>query len=77
MAKPLLLSEKDDIRLKGFAVLTHFYKREDLEKLLEDYISRERYYYNVVTWLDRYLFAPGHYGEFFRNQLSDKLTERN
>ncbi|MFB0533619.1 MAG: hypothetical protein ACETWR_01415 [Anaerolineae bacterium] len=46
-----------------------------MEKMLDEYYDNRFYYYNVVTWLDRYLFAPGRYGEFLRNQLIRILEE--
>lgn len=75
LAKHLLLSKNDQLRLKGLAVLARYCDRSELEKTLDEYLDRRSYYYNVVTWLDRYLFAPGRYGEFFRDKLIGMLEE--
>jgi len=46
---------------------------ETLENLLDNYLKQETYYYNVVTWIDRYLYAMGRYQEFFRMKLVQVL----
>jgi HEAT repeat protein len=75
LAQRLLLSENAEIRLAGLSVLARHLNHSELEKTLDEYYGNRFYYYNVVTWLDRYLFAPSRYGEFFRNQLINMLVE--
>jgi HEAT repeat protein len=75
LAQRLLLSESAEIRLNGLSMLVRHYSQSELEKMLDEYYDNRFYYYNVVTWLDRYLFAPGRYGKFFRNQLISMLDE--
>ena len=69
IARELLVSKIDDYRLKGLAILFKHYKLPDLEKLLNEYLSKGSYYYNVVTWIDRCLFAVGRYKEYYQNKL--------
>jgi len=46
------------------------------ERLLREYTSRESYYYNVVAWLDRLLYAPPLLREAFRRQLISTFKDR-
>lgn len=69
LSKDLLENEKDDIRLLGVAVLVKICTNEQLEEILDEYLSRKSYYYNVVTSLDRCLYASGRYGVYFKEKL--------
>ena len=54
-----LLNGKDDGR--RVRALYYFFsrvRRDELETLLEEYLGKDIYYYNVVTWLDRVLYSP-------------------
>jgi hypothetical protein len=73
LAKQLIFSEDENLRLKGLALLVQLVEKNNLEEILNEYLNQRTYYYNVVTWLDRYLFAPGRYGEFFQKQLVSTL----
>jgi hypothetical protein len=66
---------KDDVnkRLRGLAVLIKFCEKVELEALLDEYMATSPHYYNVVTWLDKTLYAPGRYGELFRKELLEQL----
>ena len=58
--------------------LYYFSKRlqsADLEELLKEYIRKETYYYNVVTWLDRLLYAPSPLRDMFARDLERKARE--
>lgn len=73
LAKDSLVSERDDIRLIGTAVLIKELDEPSLEKLLNEYTERPKYYYNVVSWFDRCLYAPGRYKKHFKEQISKNL----
>jgi hypothetical protein len=62
-------------RLVGLAILVKFYEEADLELILNEYIATSPHYYNVVTWLDKALYAPGRYGECFRKKLVERLLK--
>lgn len=74
VAKDLLNVDNTDKRLRGLAVIVKFCGKEELEDLLDEYmVGGATLYYNVVTWLDRTLYAPGRYGESFKKELIEKL----
>jgi hypothetical protein len=37
--------------------------------MLESYLEKETYYYNVLTWLDRLLYSPSPLREMFVREL--------
>jgi hypothetical protein len=52
--------------------LSYFSKRRDsaeLSMMLESYLEKETYYYNVLTWLDRLLYSPSPLREMFVREL--------
>lgn len=63
------------------AVLAYFVQRmndDELEKMLDAYpqaedIDFDFYYYDVIGWLDRLLYAPGPIREYYRSQLESEL----
>lgn len=68
-ANDLLRSDNSDVRE---AALTYFAinsSMEQLHELLDEYVSNGYYYYNVVTWLDRLLYAPEPHGRALRTEL--------
>lgn len=73
LAKELLLNEKDGIRLLGVGVLVKRGTNEQLEDILDEYLSRNSYYYNVVTSLDQGLYASGRYGAYFKEKLLSSI----
>lgn len=71
--EPFLYNEKDKIRLKVLACLCERASREELEQLLNRYTMPPRYFYDVVCWLDRILYAPARLGEAYKTQLSREI----
>jgi hypothetical protein len=70
----LLFNSAQRIRLDALALMVHTFSREELETLLDDYPSlRGRYYYNVVSWLDRILYAPTGLREVYTAELKQRL----
>jgi len=57
-AEELLQDESFRIREEALSYLIKHQTLDDLEVLLERYLENSRYYYNVVCWLDRILYAP-------------------
>jgi len=64
-----LLDENESKRQKALSLIVENSTDEDLRQLLERYISRDTYYYNVVCWLDRYLFAPDPIRQVYAKQI--------
>ncbi len=73
LAKSLLNSKAESQRLGGLAILLSQSDIETLENILDNYLKQETYYYNVVTWFDRCLYAIGRYQEFYRKKLAHML----
>lgn len=73
IARELLFSETDDIRLTSLALLVQELNDEALESLLDEYVVGGQYYYNVVSWLDKCIYAPNPFVELFKAQLTDHL----
>lgn len=76
LARGLLKSKTDRRRLEGLAILFRCYDLNGVEKLLDVYLAQKSYYYNIVTWIDRCLYAKGRYSKFFRTKLS-RMTEED
>jgi len=62
----LLHKEADSPRIKALAVLVSRLEPQRLEELLDGYATGQ-YYYNVVCWLDRVLYAPEPIRSAYRN----------
>ncbi len=58
LLKPLLGHENENIRRLVCYYAVRILKKAATEKLLNEYLARGRYFYNVVTLLDRALHAP-------------------
>jgi hypothetical protein len=72
--KALLYADNTEIRTYALAYLTNVLSEDELEKLLSEYSSAGRYYYNVVTWLDRWLYAPKKLRDSFRKELKVHIS---
>lgn len=71
--KGLLNDESEILREVAIAYLASRLSGNELEVLLQEYGQSSSYYYNVVTWLDRLLYAPADLRGLFRRQLGTKL----
>lgn len=71
--EPLLTSKNDSTRIKVLAYFVKKYSEEELNSLLSVYLEGSKYYYNVVCWLDRVLYAPPPLKEMFVRELEAKL----
>ena len=77
IAKILLKSEIEDRRLDGLSILISSLNEIELEKFLDDYLSQGTYYYNVVTWLDKCLYAVGAFKDLFKSKMLARLEKSN
>lgn len=69
----LLCSKNDEIRLLTAAYAIKTCSRPQLVSLLNRYLSGETYYYDVVCWLDRVLFAPKELSQGYKKKLIERL----
>lgn len=70
--EPLLLEESDIVRRKVVAFFAKKFTKEELEELLGRYTT-QAYYYDVVCWLDKVLYAPTQLKLFFTRNQEDEL----
>ena len=70
----MLDSGNDKERLRSIYYLSKTRTSEELENLLEANLQKEKYYYNVITWLDRLLHSPDPLRDFFVRNLADEAT---
>lgn len=69
-----LLGEPDDAnRVRALFCLSKKLEYNELENLLKDYVQRDSYFYNVVCWLDRILYAPAPLREMFLREFEKVL----
>ncbi len=70
--RDLLTAESSEKRLRGVYYLMKKLANSELERLLQEYIERNTYYYDVVTWLDRLLYA-GSLTQMYRHDLEESI----
>jgi HEAT repeat protein len=64
-----LCHREDTVRQAAVARLAATAERDELIGVLDDYPRQGRYFYNVVVWLDRLLYAPRPLQERYREEL--------
>jgi hypothetical protein len=69
-----LKAENASTRLRALKIVTRPMNRRRLEKLLERYVATGAYYYDVVCWMDRILYAPQPLRGVYRQQLESEQT---
>lgn len=67
--RDFLHDENGGLRLRSLAWLSKRLEKGDLENLLRAYVESGTYYYDVVTWLDRLLYATPRLRESFVQKL--------
>jgi HEAT repeat protein len=72
----LLESESATDREKALYFFSKRLDEKSLSALLEGQFDKGTYYYNVVTWLDRLLYAPEPLPDFSRRQLEREATPK-
>jgi hypothetical protein len=72
----LLLSDKFEVmRLRAVEYFySHRTSQETLEVILSAYLSKSSYYYDVVTWLDRLIYAPSELRESYATELREAIS---
>src|SRR6266571_1945970 len=73
IARDLLSNKRTEIRVLGVALHSLSTDESGFSTMLDKYLVRETYYYNVVTWLDRVLYSPEPYRDAFRKELRDMV----
>lgn len=73
-AKKLLMDKTDDIRLYALCYLANVLTKKELTKLLINYLAGTTYYYNVICWLDRILFASPKIRRIFKQELLNMIN---
>jgi hypothetical protein len=73
--EPFLYNDREKIRLKVVAYLSERGSHHELEELLRKYTMPPRYFFDVVCWLDRILYAPTRLREAYRTQLSREILQ--
>jgi hypothetical protein len=73
LLEPLLTSKNSRTRLKALAYFVQKCSEEKLVETMSAYSSATSpYYYDVVSWLDKILFAPSPLQKAFRRQLTEE-----
>lgn len=70
----LMESPNDTDRLRALHYVSSRRTIKELEEFLKSYTARETYYYNVVTWLDRLVYAPVPLKGTFLRQLEQEAN---
>jgi hypothetical protein len=76
LLKGLLLDADEYLRTGAIVQLRGRLEPAELEDLLAEY-TRGRYFYNVVTWLDRMLYAPGILHSYYEEELRQLIQASN
>ena len=71
----LMSHEDEEVRLMAMALLRLRVDSARLVELLQSYIGKGTYYYNVVARLDRLLYAPKPISDYYIATLDRKLNE--
>jgi len=69
----LFLDADEGIRIAAVADIWRRVSREHVVELLRRYTDRGPYFYNVVAWLDRMIYAPAPISSYYKTQLEREL----
>ncbi len=69
----LLSHEDGDLRVAAIGQLWKRVDRRRLEDVLRKYSDQGSYFYNVVAWLDRLIYAPAPISNFYETELDRKM----
>lgn len=73
LVEGLLNKDVEDLRIVALAYVVSTRSEDQLVELLNRYQAQSSYYFNVVCWLDRVLYAPPPLKEAFRRSLEAML----
>jgi hypothetical protein len=68
-----LSHEDGDLRVAAVGQLWKRVDRRRLEDMLRKYTDQGSYFYNVVTWLDRLIYAPAPILNYYETELDRKM----
>jgi len=71
----LLFCDDDEVRVYAVALINKIQTIKENQELLKKYTTKESYYYNVVCWLDRILYAPSPLRKKFEETLQTILDK--
>lgn len=71
----LLESDSGKSRERAVYFFSKVLKQDSLLDLLNRQFTKGKYFYNVVTWIDRILYAPEHLRRVFRRKLGDEVAK--
>jgi HEAT repeat protein len=69
----LLSHENADLRVAALGQIRKRLDNDRLAGLLRKYTELATYYYNVVAWLDRMIYAPPPISNYYEEELEGKL----
>ncbi len=69
----LLNNASEKNRERAIYYLSRRINEVELRALLEECLHRESYYYNIVAWLDRLLYAPSPLKEMYSRELQENM----
>jgi len=72
LLEELLSHDDQDLRIAAPGQICKRVKNEQLEDLLRRYINLA-YFYNVVTWLDRLIYAPAPIANYYKTEFDRTL----
>ncbi|MEP7309150.1 MAG: hypothetical protein ABJA98_26905 [Acidobacteriota bacterium] len=71
--RTLLMHHNADIRVVAVAELHSRVEKTSLVDFIREYVTQPTYYYNVVVWLDRLVYAPPIADTFYQNKLRGRF----
>jgi hypothetical protein len=72
--RSLLDDEGESRRAVGVSYLARKLDETQMRELLDEYLGKQTYYYNVVTWVGRLLYAPSPLKEMFTRDLNQQAS---
>lgn len=71
----LVNSQDDGNRVRALYYLSSRMNATEIEQFLNEYLTKQSYFYNVVTWLDRLLYSPLILRGIFVKELERQATK--
>lgn len=73
--KNFLFHQSDLTREAAIYVASEILTQDELGELLDEYIDNRQYFYNVVTWFDRFLYSPDYLSTYYMLKLKNELNQ--
>ena len=71
----LMSHDDEEVRVVAVGLVRSRLDQAQLLEFLRAYIAKGTYYYNVVTWVDRLLYAPEPMSGYYASELDSKLKQ--